>query len=377
MSAFAWLASFAAAQEVEPTSRVPGTSGVRVVLVSSGLERPFGMVWLPSGELLITEKPGRLRLWQANQLHTVATDAWPSLYVDGQGGLLDVALHPRFADNGWIYFTAATGDARANRTTVLRGVWHEGRLEQIETLYQAPNDKPGPQHFGSRLLWLEDGTLLVSIGDGGNAPLALNGRLLRDHAQGLDNTFGKVLRLREDGTPAPNNPFATQAGARPELWTYGHRNMQGLTRDPVSGRIYASEHGSRGGDELNVLEPGRNYGWPRATYSREYWGPRISDHQALPGVQDPLVVWTPSIAPSGLTVYRGDRFPDWQGHVLAGGLLTRDVRRIQIDAAGRVVGQDAIKIGARVRDVRVGPDGLIYVITDEARARLFRIEPTR
>jgi glucose/arabinose dehydrogenase len=236
-------------------------------------------------------------------------------------------------------------------------------------------DKSGSQHFGSRLLWLPDGTLLMTVGDGGNPPLQIDGMLARDQAQNLRSHLGSIVRLTEDGNPAPDNPFVDRDDALPEIWAYGSRNSQGLARDPRSGRVWASEHGPRGGDELNLLKPGRNYGWPLQTWGRDYrTGAPIGSANAK-GMENPGVVWTPAHAPSGLAFYTGKHFADWRGSLLSGGLVTQDVRRIMLDENGNVTGQERLTIGSRVRAVSQGPDGHIYILTDEQDGGLFRLEP--
>jgi glucose/arabinose dehydrogenase len=218
--------------------------------------------------------------------------------------------------------------------------------------------------------------MLVSIGDGGNPPIQLAGQLIRHQAQKLDSHLGKVVRLNEDGSLPKDNPFVSKTGINPAVWSYGHRNIQGLTIDPITQQVWATEHGSRGGDELNRLEAGKNYGWPIVTHSREYTGGEISSERSRSGMIDPLLVWTPAIAPSGLLVYRGDRFPQWQGVLFAGGLVSQDIRQIEFDRSGAVVKQVPIAIGQRVRDVRQGPEGFIYVLTDEQKGRLIRLQPS-
>ena len=338
----------------------------------SGLEHPWSIAWLPDGSALITERPGRLRILRDGVLDPRPVGGVPRVLARGQGGLLDVLPHPDFAANRLIYLTYVTGTQDANRTTLARARFDGARLEHLEVIFQNADAKSGGQHFGSRLLWLPDGSLLMSIGDGGNPPLSFDGDNIRDQAQRLGTHFGKILRLREDGRPAPDNPFAQQPGARPEIYTYGHRNIQGLALDPVSGRVWANEHGSRGGDELNLIEAGRNYGWPAVTYSLEYWGPRVSDETSRPGIAEPTVVWTPSKAPSGLAFYTGDRYPQWRGDLFSGALKFGQVRRIDLDGV-KVVGEQKLTIGRRVRDVRQGPDGYLYVLTDEPKGVLLRI----
>ncbi|QYU68232.1 PQQ-dependent sugar dehydrogenase [Leptolyngbya sp. 15MV] len=293
-----------------------------------------------------------------------------------QMAALDLAL---FAENNWVYLTYSAGTREANRTVLARGVLREGAFTDLTTLWEVSQPKPGGQHFGSRILFLPDGSMLVAIGDGGNPPVRLDGGLIRDNAQNLKSHYGKVVRLTDEGRPAEGNPFAGRPDADPAVWTLGHRNIQGMAIDPASGRVWATEHGARGGDELNLLVAGTNYGWPKATYSIEYWGPRISEHEALEGMADPVAVWTPCIAPSGLVFYTGDKFPAWRGNLLAGGLVSNDVRRVVLDdpagASPRMVNQDRLRFDGRVRDVRQGPDGLIYVLTDERPGKLIRVEP--
>jgi glucose/arabinose dehydrogenase len=285
-----------------------------------------------------------------------------------------VALHPDFADNRLVYFTLATGSRDANRTALVRARFDGEALRDAAVIFENADTKSGTQHFGSRLVWLPDRSLLMSVGDGGNPPVRFAGENIRNQAQNPGTHFGKVVRLRDDGTPHPDNPFAGQPGARPEIWTLGHRNIQGMTRDPASGRVWANEHGSRGGDELNVIEGGGNYGWPAVTYSYEYWGPRISDETSRPGIVEPKLVWTPSKAPSGLTFYTGGDFPQWRGDLFSGALKAQQIRRIRLDGT-RVVDEEKLTIGRRVRDLRQGPDGHLYVLTDEDEAALLRIVP--
>lgn len=365
----------------EPTGPVPLTGDVpeagrwRAEVLVEGLVHPWGIAWLPDGSALVTERPGRLRLIRAGQLLAEPIAGVPEVCACGQGGLMDVVLHPDFADNQWVYLTFAAGTEDANRTSIARGRLDGMRLRDVEVIYSNPDAKQGGQHFGSRLVWLPDRSLLVSIGDGGNPPTSFRGANIRDQAQNLGTDFGKVLRLRDDGTPHPDNPFNDRTGARAEIHSFGHRNIQGMVRDPASGRVWANEHGARGGDELNLIQAGHNYGWPEVTYSMEYWGPRISEKTERADVTQPKIVWTPSKAPSGLMLYTGDEFPDWRGNLLSGALRSAEVRRIVLDDT-RVVTEEKLSIGRRVRDVRQGPDGGIYVLTDEPDGALLRIRPT-
>lgn len=371
----------AAQADLTPTGDVPEATGWATEIIAEGLTHPWAIAWLPEGGALITERPGRLRHLRADGvLDPRPISGLPDICSDcGQGGLLDLALHPAFADNRLVYFTFAAGDEDANATALARGRFKAGRLSDVQILYRNPDDKRGGQHFGSRLVWLPDGSLLMSIGDGGNPPIAFEGENIRDQAQQLGTVFGKVIRLDENGGIPSDNPFVGQADVRPEIFSYGHRNIQGMVWDPVTETLWASEHGSRGGDELNRLRPGANYGWPSVTYSREYWGPRISDHETAPEVINPIVVWTPSIAPSGLAVYQGEAFPQWRGDLFAGALKFRQIRRLRLDDAGgdtEVEAQDKLSIGQRVRDLRTGPDGELYLLTDEADGALLKLVPT-
>ena len=354
---------------------VPEAPGWRAEVVIDGLSHPWAIAWLPDGSALVTERPGRLRLIRDGRLDPKPIAGLPQVSAFGQGGLLDIALHPDFADNRWVYLTMAVGSPEANRTTLVRGRLEDQTLRDAAIIFQNADPKSGGQHFGSRLVWLPDKSLLMSIGDGGNPPTRFGDGNIRDQAQNLGTHFGKVLRLKDDGTPLPDNPFVNQPGAKPEIWTLGHRNIQGLARHPLNGRIWASEHGSRGGDELNILEGGRNYGWPVVTYSLEYWGPKIADQTHRPGMADPQLVWTPSKAPSGLTFYTGDVYPQWKGDLFSGALKFGQIRHIDLDGE-RIIGEEKLTLGKRVRDVRQGPDGYLYVLTDEDDGALLRIVPT-
>jgi aldose sugar dehydrogenase len=352
----------------------PEAEGWTTETLLTGLEQPWAVAWLPGGELLITERPGRLLRISPDFQQSEPVAGLPQIYADGQGGLMDLSLHPNFEENRMVYLIYASGDEDANRTTIGRGELNGNELTGFEEIFRVSPDKDGDQHFGSRMVWLDDSTFVVAIGDGGNRPQQTRGVLSREHAQMLDSHLGKILRLNEDGSTADGNPFADQEGAYPQIWTLGHRNIQGLALDADSGRLWANEHGSRGGDELNLIQEGENYGWPEVTYSREYWYTSISDETSKPGMTDPKVVWTPAQAPSGLAFYTGDVFPDWQGDLFSGGLQGEQVRRIMLDGQ-TVTGEEKIPIGRRVRDVRQGPDGYLYVLTGHDDGELIRIVP--
>lgn len=338
------------------------------------LEHPWGMTWLPDNTLLITERPGRLRIVKNNVLDPTPISGLPDVFSRGQGGLMDISAHPQFADNQWLYFTYADGTGSANRTQVARAKFDGQTLSDWQVIFEVNRTKEGTQHFGSRLDWLPDSTLLVSIGDGGNPPVSLEGDLIRNQAQNLSTHLGSLIRIKDDGSTPEDNPFINTPNADPTIWSYGHRNIQGLDVDSATGEVWATEHGARGGDELNRITAGENYGWPIVTYSREYSGGEISSERSRPDMVDPLVVWTPSIAPSGLMVYQGDRIPQWKGDLFAGGLVSNTIQHIKLDDTGEVLSQTPIEIGQRVRDIAQGPDGRIYILTDESNGHLMQLD---
>lgn len=368
------LAGPAAAEPVTPTADAPAATGWKVTTVTGGLEHPWAIAWLPDGSALITERPGRLRVLRDGKLFDQPVTGVPTVAAVGQGGLLDVALHPKFAENKLVYFTYSAGTPQANATTLARARFTGTGLEDVQTLFQTPQKKSGGQHFGSRILFLPDGTLLLSVGDGGNPPVKFDGDFIRKQAQNKLAGLGKVHRLDENGQPPKDNPFFSEGGPAATIFTFGHRNIQALARDPDTGRLWATEHGARGGDELNLLQPGHNYGWPLVTFSKEYFGPDISDKTHDDAFDDPIVAWTPCIAPSGMLVYTGSQFPRWKGALLCGGLLTKEIRIVYLDGA-KAARQESIKLPSRVRDVRLGPDGHLYVLTDEDQGELLRLEP--
>ncbi len=356
------------------TGLSPEATGWKVETVAQGAVRPWSMIWLPDGKMLVTSKEGTLHRVNGAIFEDIELEGMPAVYTGGQAGLFDISLHPKFAENKWVYMTLASGDGRANRTTLVRGTFDGNKVTNIETLFRVNLDKKGGAHFGGRLLWLPDGTLLMSIGDGGNPPTQIGDRLARDQAQNVASHQGSILRLDENGKAAPNNPIAAQDGALPELWSIGHRNVQGLVRD-TTGRIWATEHGPRGGDELNLIAGGQNYGWPIVSLGRDYQTNESIGLDTKAGLVDPIIAWTPSPGASGLAFYTSDKFPDWKGNLFSGSLATRDVRRVVLNEQGKAIKEDRLKIGRRVRDVRQGPDGYLYLLTDEQDGELLRISP--
>ena len=337
-----------------------------LVKVTDGLEHPWGLAFLPDGRMLVTERPGRLRIVDSGKLLAQPVAGVPEVWDDGQGGLLDVALHPDFAENRLVYLSySSPDDDDDTATAVARGRLVGDRLEDVEEIYVAlPRDDNG-RHFGSRLVFA-DGYLFVTAGDRGDS----------DRAQELDDPAGSIIRLYDDGRVPEDNPFVGTAGARPELYSVGHRNPQGMTLEAATGRIYAIEHGPKGGDELNLIEPGVNYGWPVITYGKSYMGFKIGEGTHKEGMAQPVHYWVPSISPSGLMIYDADRFPAWQGSFFAGALSGELLVRLEV-AGGKVVVEERMleDLEERFRDVRQGPDGLIYLLTDHPDGMLLRLEP--
>lgn len=340
---------------------------LQVETVARGLEHPWALVFLDEDRALISERAGRLRLVIDGRLLDEPVAGVPDSYVRAQGGLQDLVLHPRFAENGWIYLSLSHGHADANATRVVRGRIRERRWVDSEIIFTASPKKDTPVHYGARMAFLPDETLLISIGDGFD---------FREQAQRLDSHLGKIVRVSDRGEVPADNPLLGRPDALPEIFSYGHRNVQGIVVERATGRIWTHEHGPRGGDELNLVEPGTNFGWPVATHGVDYSGARISPYVSRPGMTDPLLQWTPSIAPAGLALYRGDLFPGWRGDLLVTSLAERSLRRIRLDGE-RVVGQEIVALGIerRLRDVEVGPEGALYLLTDEAEGALLRVTP--
>jgi glucose/arabinose dehydrogenase len=344
-----------------------------VTVLAKGLVHPWAVAPLPGGDLLVTERPGRMRVVTAAGALGEPIEGVPAVAARGQGGLLDVVLAPSFAEDRTIYWSYSEPRAGGNATSVARGALSEDRrrLEEVAVILRTEPVYDGDKHFGSRLAFGPDGMLYVSLGERSDRPM-------RPQAQQLGSHLGKVLRVRPDGTAPPDNPFAGRDGARPEIWSLGHRNVQSLAFAP-DGRLWSIEHGPRGGDELNLVEPGRNYGWPEVTYGIEYSGAPVPGAvTAREDVTQPVYYWDPVIAPAGLAVYTAEAFPAWRGSLFVGGLGSRSLVRLVLDGA-RVTGEEHLlgDRGQRVRDVRQGPDGALYVVTDERSGELWRIAPRR
>jgi aldose sugar dehydrogenase len=339
----------------------------RVVTVAAGVTHPWGLAFLPDGRMLVTERDGRLRFVELDGRLSPPLSGVPEVAAEGQGGLLDVALAPDFAQSRMIYLSyAEPGAGGTAGTTVARARLADGALEDLKVIFRQEPKVTGGAHFGSRLVFTRDGHLFVTTGD----------RQHRPFVQDLTRLQGKVIRIRPDGSVPADNPFAGRPDARPEIWSYGHRNIQGAALHPETGALWTVEHGARGGDELNAPKPGRNYGWPVITYGRDYSGDPIGEGTAKVGMEQPIHYWDPSIAPSGLMFYTGDKFPGWRGNLFVGALGFQLLARLELDGE-RVTSEERLLrgFGNRIRQVAQGPDGYVYLLTDENDGRILRLEP--
>lgn len=338
----------------------------KAVTLASGLDYPWGMAFLPRGRgILITEKSGTVRLYRDGLLPG-AIGGGPESVENGQGGLLDIALHPGFETNRLVYFTYTGRDGISTGTELARARFTGRAFEGLEVLFKALPKGWGGRHYGSRLIFDRTGHLFMTYGDRGD----------RDAAQDLGAHQGSIFRFTADGRVPGDNPFAGKAGARPEIYSYGHRNLQGAVLHPDTGVLWTHEHGPQGGDEVNIIRKGANYGWPVITYGEEYGGGPVSEHTALPGMEQPVLYWVPSIAPSGMAFYTGDKFPKWTGDLFVGALRGSHLRRVSLNG-DKVLGEEALlgELGERIRDVKNGPDGYLYLLTDSGNGRLIRLEP--
>jgi glucose/arabinose dehydrogenase len=361
----------AQAQEVHRTA----LHDYRVVTVADGLVHPWGMTWLPNGDMLVTERDGDLRIVRDGQLLPNPVAGVPEVYARGQGGLLDVVAHPDFASNRLLYISYSKPlGGEASTTAVIRGRFENDRLTDVEELFEA--ESRGRGHYGSRIVFDGNGYIFVSIGER-QAPA--RGDLEAHPAQDRSNHHGVIVRLHEDGRVPDDNPFVGQAGVLPEIWSYGHRNPQGMAMHPETGELWATEHGPQGGDELNLIQPGLNYGWPVVGYGVNYGsGSAIHEGTMREGMENPVHVWVPSIGTSGLMIYDGDAFPEWKGQFFAGGLSGERVDRIRVVDGDVYISETIFHHMGRVRDIRQGPDGFIYVALDHRGGNptaIVRLEP--
>lgn len=355
------------------TNNTPPRDGTPVVSESASfyvdtlvenLENPWGITWLPDGRALVTERGGEILIIESDIYNGKKLQGFPETYVNGQSGILDIQTHPHYEDNGWIYVTYAKPGDGGGSTTLIRFKVEGDQIHELEELYQTTPLTTRGVHFGSRIIFDNDGYLYFSTGDRG----------VMENSQQLNNDMGKVHRLFDDGRIPEDNPFVNTAGANPSIWSYGHRNIQGMVYDSDNNIIYATEHGPRGGDELNIVEKGKNYGWPVITYGIDYSGAIISDLTEKEGLEQPIHYWTPSIAACGLMFYTGDKFPNWKGNIFSGALALTHVARVEV-ANGNYVHEEKLLDGiGRVRQVAQSPEGYIYVLT-EGPGMLLKLVP--
>lgn len=337
----------------------------RIDTLATGLTNPWSMAFLPDGRILVAERPGTLRVFDDGQLLDDAIEGLPDIWAHGQGGLLDVVLHPNYNENQWIYIAyASQGDQEGGNTAISRGRLTGNQFTDVELLFHGQPHTSRPHHFGTRIVFDEDLYMFFTIGDRG----------VQNNAQTLANHNGKVMRFYDDGRVPADNPFVGQPGVMPEIWSYGHRNIQGMAFHPVTGQLWTHEHGAQGGDEINLVIKGENYGWPLATHGINYNGTVITPDTTLPGKIDPILHWTPSIAPCGLAFVDSDKYPDWNMNMLAGALAGQHIHRVVFQNNTVVHTEKILQGFARFRDIRLGPDGYIYVLT-EGPGLFFRIIP--
>ncbi|MET2985568.1 PQQ-dependent sugar dehydrogenase [Aureibaculum conchae] len=351
---FVFINYSACAQQVESEVKAeePGDTNYTTELIVQELDIPWGMTFLPDGSILITEKSGELIHFKDSKKTIIS--GLPEIYQRGQGGLLDVIAHPNYNENGWIYFSYASqeGDGDGGNTAIMRAKLEGNSLTYKKLLYKAtPNTTKG-QHFGSRLAFDNDGFLYFSVGDRGNRD---------ENPQDITRDGGKIYRLNEDGTIPTDNPFVDESNAKTAIYSYGHRNPQGMYKHPETGEIWTHEHGPKGGDEINIIQKGLNYGWPKISYGVNYSGTSFTDHTALPGMEQPLFYWVPSIAPSGFTIVSSDKYPEWKGNLLVGSLKFQYLERLVLENNEVVKREKMFESLGRVRSVRQAPDGYIYV----------------
>ena len=370
LSAFCTLSCFSALAQDKAQFVQSEKHAFRISSLVTGLENPWSVAFLPDGRFLITERAGRLRLVSSDfKLDPKPIDGLPEVVSHGQGGLFDVVLHPQYAQNGWIYWAYNARGPGGWGTALARGKLQGQQMTDVQVLFSMQPKTRSGFHFGGRIVFDQAGFVYLTLGDRGD----------KDRAQKLDDHAGSVIRLHDDGRVPANNPFVKRAGALAEKWTLGNRNMQGAALHPQTGELWTHEHGPQGGDELNVMRSGLNYGWPVITYGVNYGlGTKIGEGQEKPGMVQALKVWVPSIAPSGMAFVSGSQFPQWQGSLLIGALRGQMLVRLTLDGE-KVVSEERLFQGrpGRIRDVRMGPDGLVYLLTDDAQGALLRIEPAK
>ncbi len=364
----AMISATAAAQDTFTTEQ----ARISVSTIAAGLDHPWGIVVLPDGGMLVTERPGSLRHITSGGQVGEPISGVPEVDARGQGGLLDVTLHPKFTENRTVYLSFSEKGKGGNSTAVVRGRLSDDnrRLENVQVIFSQKPKVKSTKHFGSRIVFDRDGKLFVGLGERSDEEF-------RGQAQDLNSHLGKVVRLNEDGSVPQDNPFVNHGDALPEIWSYGHRNIQAAAVHPGTGRLWEIEHGPRGGDEINIPQPGKNYGWPMVSHGINYDGTPVgTGEKDAPGMEDPIYTWTPVIAPSGMLFYGGGAFPEWQGDLLVGGLREESLVRLELEG-DKVVGEERMlkELGYRIRDVAEGPEGEVLLITDQDNGRILKLTP--
>jgi len=348
-------------------SVLPIQADYQLETVAEGFDFPWSLAFLPDGDYLVATLPGKvLRVSKKGDIGAPLAGT-PEAFVEGQGGYFDIMLDNEFITNQTVYLSFAWGEVGANATRIVKAKLGAEGFEEMEVIFTVSPMKEGGSHYGGKMVQLADGTIVLSTGDGFD---------YREAAQDTFNQLGKIIRLNKDGTAPADNPFASGENGNPYVWSYGHRNTQGLVFDSSTNTLYNHEHGPKGGDEINRIEAGKNYGWPAITHGINYSGAYVSPFQEAPGMEQPLKYWVPSIAPSGFALYQGDAFPAWQGDFFVGALVNKEVRRVDMEN-GKAVAEEALfsELDARIREVRVGPDGFLYLLTDSAEGKLIRVRP--
>ncbi len=362
------FAFFSTASPVYAKSFKSSVGTLKVVTVAQGLSHPWSLAFLPNDRMLVTERDGRMRIVTRRGDVDAPLRGLPRIAAYGQGGLLDVVVDPDFTTNRTIFFAFSEPGPGGAGTSVARAQLQDGALENVTIIFRMTPKTSAGRHFGSRIVNARDGTLFVTIGD----------RAERKKAQDTTDNRGMVIRIRKDGSIPTTNPFVGRSGYRPETWSYGHRNPQGAALHPQTGDLWVHEHGARGGDEINVSRAGRNYGWPTISYGRHYWGGKIGDGTSKPGMEQPVFYWDPSIAPSGMAFVRGPVFKAWHGDLLVGALKYRMLVRLRFNGTRKIEEERLLRnIDERIRDVRIGPRGYIWLLTDSSNGKILRVEPAR
>ena len=371
MRSFAGVALLLSAATLPAAAQTQTVGNLTVETVAKGLSSPWGLAFLPDGRMLVTERPGRLRIVARDGKLSAVEDV-PQVRASGQGGLHDVVLDKDFASNRTIYFCFAEPASGGGRTAMARGKLNDGevpKLDDVKVIFRQDGPLSSGSHYGCRIVQGRDGNLWLTMGDHYGS---------RDEAQNLANHIGKIVRVAPDGGVPRDNPFVGRSDAKPEIWSYGHRNVQGAAIHPATGELWADEHGPQGGDEVNIPLAGKNYGWPVIGYGIDYSGAKIHDATAKPGMEQPIKYWVPSIAPSGMAFYTGTLFPSWKGSLFVGALAGQMLVRLSLDGE-KVTGEERLLEGLRerIRDVRQGPDGALFLLTDSGNGRILRVTPAK